>query len=56
MTDDGLSTETLLRLINLALKAGDMRAVAAGLRVLAVQSPHDAQAILDTLALADGAR
>lgn len=52
---DGLPTATLLHLIDHALKAGDMRNVAAGLRVLAVQSPDDAQAIR-TLHQLDGAR
>lgn len=42
----------LLTVIDRALKAGDMDAVAIALRVLAVKSPDDAQAIADALELA----
>lgn len=44
--------EQLLAAIHLALRARDMRAVAAGIRVLAVQAPEAAQAILDALNIA----
>lgn len=44
----------LLTVIDRALKAGDMEAVAIALRVLAVKSPDDAQTIVDALDLAGG--
>jgi hypothetical protein len=48
----GYSNEQLLAAIEAALKARDFEAVGDFLRVLAVQSPHDAQAVLDALAIA----
>jgi hypothetical protein len=46
-----MTTEELLQFIHAALDAGDMPAVVAGVRILAVQSPRDAEAILDVLSL-----
>jgi hypothetical protein len=46
------TTEQLLDGVHRALEARDMEAVAALLRRLAVQSPHDAQAVLDMLEFA----
>lgn len=46
------STRQLLDVIREALEVGDMRGVAAGLRMLAVQSPRDAEAILAALDVA----
>lgn len=42
-------TDALLEVIRRALQARDWRGVDAGLRVLAVHSPRDAQSILDVI-------
>jgi hypothetical protein len=46
------SREDLLAAIELALKERDMPAVVALLKPLAVVAPHDAQAILDAVQIA----
>jgi hypothetical protein len=51
-----LTTDELVDSIYAALQARDMLGAAAGLRVLAVQSPQDAQAILDVLEMVRGQR
>jgi hypothetical protein len=50
------TTDQLLAALDLALKARDMPAVADLLRALAVQSPHDAQAVMDMLEIAGAVR
>jgi hypothetical protein len=43
--------EQLVAIINTALRAGDMKAVDAALRLLAVYAPRVAQDVLDTIDL-----
>lgn len=50
------STEQLLEGIRRAVEARDFDAVAAILRLLAVQDPHAAQAVLDTVSMAAAVR
>jgi len=49
------TSESLLLAISEALAKRDMEGVAALLHILAIESPHDAQAIVDALAIAKAA-
>ena len=52
MSANGCTSDQLLAGIHRALKARDFEGVAALLRILAVQDPHAAQAVLDALSIA----